>query len=211
MTAIIGIVTDDGATYLGCDGKLIQGDVGQSIAYPKVFIREIEKAGLLIPIGFGLAGSPFIWNDVRYRLEMPEYVGRTCEMESADVDRYIFGSLIPCMSERYYDMQREFGGVIAMAGHLYSIDRAFNATRSINPYETVGSGMEVALGALVAARMLCNGSVEKSHLEIALRAVSEILSSCNGDISEIEVEQPSFKNGARLQVRADIYDGRDGW
>lgn len=211
MTAIVGLVTADGATYLGCDGKLVQGDVGQSMAYPKIFVREVSERGLAIQVGFGLSGSPFILNDMMYGFKMPPYNGKTHEMKSVDVDRYVFGDLIQAMYDRYSDMKREFGAVIAIARHLYSVDSAFNATRSIDPYEAAGSGMEASLAALSAIRIMSKGVMKREHLEIALRATSNVLSSCNGDISEIEVASPVLKNGTRLNVEVDRYDGRHGW
>lgn len=198
MTVIIGLVTECG-TYLGCDGQVTEGDLSRTVASPKIFLTSVSNGSLVIPIGLGLAGSPFILNDVTYNFDFPLYTGPACVVSTCDIDAYVLGSLVPQMCEQYREQNRNFGCIVAMAQHLYSVDYDFNAVRVTDLYDAEGSGKDIAIAAMSAMDLVLPGRLERKHVEAAIHIAGTRLATCNPEGTVIDIGMPTY-NGVTIGV-----------
>lgn len=145
MTCIVGIVNNDGSITMGGDSA---GMGGLSITLrkdPKVFIN-----GDYI-IGFT---SSFRMGQLLQVHPLP-----SCPAEG-DVYRFMIAGFVPAIREIFKEggyisktNEKESGGtfLVGCYGRLFSIQDDFQVCETLDGYDTVGSGCDVAIGALYAS------------------------------------------------------------
>lgn len=163
MTCIVGI-TDQGNVYIGGDSAAVGGYVVTIRADPKVF-----RIGSFL---IGFTTSFRMGQLIRYAFHPPEIP------EGMDVFQYMvtlfIESLRECLKAGGYaqrNADQESGGsfLVGYAGRLFSVDTDYQVAESASEYAAVGSGAEVALGALYATRGQMPEQQIKTALEAAVR------------------------------------------
>lgn len=168
MTCIVGVV-QDGEVWLGADGRCTFDYYYTPIAQPK-----IARVG---PMLIGAAGDARIAQVLFSGKEIPAMDGY------APLD-YLCGPFAQWGRERLKEqeaMLTDSGNtpntkshwVIALAGQLFLIDGRFAVFESKRGFEAAGSGLEVALGYLIATP---DKSV-RPRIEGALTAAAEVILS----------------------------------
>lgn len=139
--------------YIGGDSAGVAGWSLTVRADSKVFQRNVPHIG---PAVFGFTSSFRMGQIIRYAFEPPAPHN---ECEPADVDAYLVGEFIPAL-RRAFDVQgyeqkdngRAEAGtfLLGLAGRLYRIESDYQVGRAVGPYDAVGCGASVALGAMYA-------------------------------------------------------------
>jgi ATP-dependent protease HslVU (ClpYQ) peptidase subunit len=142
MTAIVGLV-HDGCVYIGGDSAGVDGYSLTVRADSKVF-----RNGLFL---FGFTTSFRMGQLIRYALEPPSPEG--------DLEHFMAVSFIDavrsCLKEGGWarkENDREEGGtfLVGVAGRLFAVHEDYQVAEAADGYAAVGSGEQVALGALYA-------------------------------------------------------------
>jgi ATP-dependent protease HslVU (ClpYQ) peptidase subunit len=142
MTAIVGLV-HDGCVYIGGDSAGVDGYSLTVRADGKVF-----RNGLFL---FGFTTSFRMGQLIRYALEPPSPEG--------DLEHFMAVSFVDavrsCLKEGGWarkDNEREEGGtfLVGVAGRLFAVHEDYQVAEAADGYAAVGSGEQVALGALYA-------------------------------------------------------------
>ncbi|HEX8177865.1 MAG TPA: hypothetical protein VF543_22440 [Pyrinomonadaceae bacterium] len=146
MTVIAG-VAEKGHVYIGGDSAGTNGYTIQKAATGKVF-----RVGEFV---IGCAGSRRANDLIRYSLSK----NLSPLPASADLDAYMTTDFITALRACFreggalgidFGQQEGFDGnmLVGVRGNLYLIDAQFAAIRNLEGFNAVGSGAEVALGAL---------------------------------------------------------------
>lgn len=152
MTCLVGVVKD-GHITMGCDGVVIDGNGNVTVSRDSKIIR---KGDLLI----GTAGSWRLSNLVHHVFVPPARKPRTPDM------KYLAGPFVDALhrclrdhaprveatAER--DGMLELNLMVGFRGALYAIESEFDVTRSTDDFDALGSGCQVARGALYATPKL---------------------------------------------------------
>lgn len=170
MTTIIGIV-DKGVVYMGADGKATFGWIGKSASLPKI----IKKDNMLI----GVSGSPRALQLIEHMAEHPAH-----DTEKESNMAYLVKHVLPVWHEVLKDsefLQTKEGQentnshiLIGYRGELFMVDGVFSLFMSETGYDAIGSGSEVALGALYVMHnsYLYDDVTVRSKIHKALDAAS---------------------------------------
>jgi len=144
MTCIIG-VEYSGKVYIGADSCSYGSYMNRSSSTSKVFVRD----GLVI----GCAGSVRMGQILKYSLEVPKFDGPTT------AERYMATKFVLAVRKSFSEHgfmwkenERETGGsfLVGVMGELYHVDSDYQASRVVYGYDCIGSGAEVAMGAMYA-------------------------------------------------------------
>lgn len=169
MTCIVGIERPDGV--------MIGGDSAAS-NYSIMYTREDRKVfhneGLII----GYTDSFRMGQLLRYRLEIPPH-----HPPDKDDFEYLATDFIDAVRAVFTDHgflhkehEEESGGefLVAYRGRLYFVCGDFQVGRAAEPYIAIGSGGEVALGALYAMHHYFKDKLTSQHLAIfSLQAAAD--------------------------------------
>lgn len=148
MTCIIGI-EHKGRVFLGGDSAATNGRLDQSlIREPKVF-----KKGDFV---FGICGSPKILNVLQSSTQIPK------KPKGQDDKSYIMNVVVPAITESFKEMgcTVEQGGMtlfegavlFGFNGKLYQMQMNFQVITNAFDYDAIGSGANIAKGALHTSR-----------------------------------------------------------
>jgi len=189
VTVIVGVKTTN-SILIGHDTLIVEGELGREAALSKVVEKEIITKYWKFPIGIGVAGSPFLLNDITYNFELPEWPSNYAPASShAMTDEYVLGRLIVAMKERYDDENRSLAALIAVNGLIYACDARFSGVRCVDMYDGVGDGSYVAMAALEA--LLINrgydGCFYLADLVTAMDVAGKFCRSC-GDYLITEIK-----------------------
>jgi len=140
MTCIVGLV-DRNVVWLAGDSAATSGSGAQTIIGDK----KVFKVGSFI---FGVCGSPKVMDAIKYRLELPQ--------RPKDVDdRGFIGSTFADAFKTALDAGGcvegdQFSGEVLVGynGGLYRIQGNFQVITSSDRFAAVGSGADIALGAM---------------------------------------------------------------
>lgn len=142
MTCIVGLV-DKGSVYIGGDSA---GVAGLSIS-----IRSDEKVFFNGPFIMGFTTSFRMGQLLRYKFDPPKQTIHQTDMQ------YMVTTFIDtartCFKENGFgDKEATVGGtfLVGYHGKLYTINSDFQVGVPADPYDTVGSGSDLALGAMFA-------------------------------------------------------------
>lgn len=145
MTCIVAI-KDERGLHFGGDTAVLRGWTIYRSGPPKVFARD----GIL----FGSAGDMRTAQVIRHALEIPK------PTEGEDDEHYISVTLVDAMREalsaagaleKKNETEKSAGDndfLIGYRGELYTITGNYSVMRLPGDYAAIGSGVEVALGAL---------------------------------------------------------------
>jgi len=160
MTAIVGVV-HDGVVHIGGDSA----GVGEWT----ITIRADAKVFVNGPYVMGFTGSFRMGQLLRYALEPP--------IPSGDLDAFMTTTFIDAVREclrtggwMSKENEREDGGtfLVGVSGRLFRIGSDFQVGESADGYDAVGSGEELALGALHATAR--SRMSPRKRIEVALSA-----------------------------------------
>jgi hypothetical protein len=142
LTAIVGLVHDD-TVHLGGDSA---GVAGLSMT-----VRADAKVFTAGPYIFGFTTSFRMGQLIRYALDVP--------IPDGDLDRFMATTFVDAVRDclkaggwARKENEREEGRtfLVGVAGRLFIIEEDYQVGASVDGYAAVGSGREIALGALFA-------------------------------------------------------------
>lgn len=149
MTLIVGLIDQDGKTWLACDSIASDGFTFHTTKQPKVF----KKGKLLM----GYTSSFRLGQLLEYGLNLP---ART---EGQDIQSYLFGTFVDalrdCLRSGGYarnDRGEESAGnfLVVTEGRIFEVQSNYSVLERQDQYAAVGSGEYHALGVLHAAKSL---------------------------------------------------------
>ncbi len=149
MTCIAAI-TDRTIVWMGGDSAGVSGSNLEIRDDPKVFKREDKSKNIWV---FGFTVSFRMGQLIRYDLELPE-LGRDDEQ---NIHRFMVKKFVPairkCLAEggwRTKKEDREVGGkfLVGLRGNIFMIDSDYQVGIPSNLFTAIGSGENLALGAL---------------------------------------------------------------
>jgi ATP-dependent protease HslVU (ClpYQ) peptidase subunit len=158
MTCIVGLV-DKGRVYIGGDSA---GVAGLSVS-----IRADEKVFANGPFIMGFTTSFRMGQLLRYKLEPAAQTIKQGDME------YMVTSFIDSVRKCFTDNgfgSGSTGGtfLVGYKSKLYTIDTDYQVGVSADPFDAVGCGTDLALGAMYATK----GQDPKKRITTALSAAS---------------------------------------
>lgn len=150
MTCIIGLEHNN-KVYLGCDSLSIEGWNSQISAYDKIF-----KRGEFL---FGVAGYPRVGQILNYSLPI------TPQLETQDDMAYLSSIFVKVVRECF--KENEIGSTDDNGSHygfssvifgyrkkVYLLDSNFQIINFTEGYTAIGSGKDLALGAMYVLKDL---------------------------------------------------------
>jgi hypothetical protein len=149
MTCIVGLIDDDGRVYIGGDSA---GVGGYSLTIRKD--RKVFHNGGYL---FGATTSFRMLQLLRFAFTPPVYDS------TVDLERFMATTFIDavreCLKSGGYaqkNNEQESAGhfLVGIAGHLFTIDADYQVGESLDGYDAVGCGEDVALGVLYATPTL---------------------------------------------------------
>jgi hypothetical protein len=167
MTCIIGF-KHKGTAYIGADSLGSNGHTKAVYDTPKLF----ERHGIL----FGYTTTYRFGQILQHHL--PEVVSKL------DGYAYIVQCIVPairsCLAEhgaKGSDKGIEFGGeaILGYKGEIYRLQNDFSVLRHTNGIAVVGSGTEVATGAMMALK-----GEPMARIREALRITSDVVTTVGG-------------------------------
>lgn len=174
MTCIAGIA-QNGKVWMGGDSGTC-GEVSQVDAIPKV----VKRNGVLI----GTCGDARLADLMRFCLKVPRL------KKDEDVDSFMASrftaAIRKCFSDhayphKEYDSAYDGMMLVGIKGRLYEVDGNYALSRVADGYNAIGSGAQVALGALEVTQ----GEKAEKRLEAALRASAKY---CDGVLAPFTIE-----------------------
>lgn len=171
MTCIVG-VAEQGSVWIGGDSAGVAGWVLAVRKDAKVFTRG--------PMVFGFTTSFRMGQILRYSLHIPDH------RESLPVEEYMATLFVDAVRTAlkeggYAEKQhsRESGGtfLVGYQGRLFQIGEDYQVGESTHGFDAVGSGNEIALGALWQSRESSN---PQDRILDALGAAEQFCASVRG-------------------------------
>ena len=164
MTCIVGVVSDN-EIYMGGDSAGVSGWSLRVRADEKVFVN-----GDFI---FGFTSSFRMGQILRFGFSPPK------RHQDTDVYEYMVTSFVDSIRNRFResgylseDKRQEVGGVflVGYANRLFRVDSDFQVGETLNGFDAVGCGQDVALGALYAIQKATGFKEPDKAIEMALEA-----------------------------------------
>lgn len=182
MTCIVGI-EHEGTVYMGGDSAMTAGWALTLTAHGKLFQRG--------PYLVGTCGSPRMGQLIQYRLPIDNRTPPRPSLEKCDefMATTFIENVRKCLKDGGFagkENEREEGGefLVGFQGHLYEINSDYQARRSLAPYNAVGSGEEIAKGALHATSHL----PPRERLQCALVAAEAHNAAVRGPFTFLEAK-----------------------
>ena len=178
MTCIVGMERD-GKVYIGADSALVSGWTVRVSARPKVF----RKGNLLI----GFTGSIRTANVLEFDDTIYSNIKNT---EDDEIFKELVDSFVPSLREAFKlagilkieNSQEEFnwGFLIGVAGHLYSIENEFDIFKVASNFDAMGSSRDIALGVLQAQLLVSPNIDPKTAVINTLSITSDYSGAVTG-------------------------------
>jgi 20S proteasome alpha/beta subunit len=171
MTCIVGFEYN-GKVWIGGDSAGVAGDF--------INARSDKKVFCIPPFIFGFSGSYRMGQILRYHFEPPQLKTEP----DFDLERFMVVDFVEAFRstlKKYGWQKADDEGdactsfLVGVQGQLYKIEGNFQIGKSLKPYNSVGAGYEIAMGALYATYKL-DATVEEK-LTIALSAAQEFCSA----------------------------------
>lgn len=162
MTAVAGIVHDN-VVFIGADSA---GTSGWSLS-----VRSDQKVFKREGFAFGFTTSFRMGQLLRYRLDIPGV-----PLEDDDLEKYMATTFIDavrsCLTDGGWatkNNEHEEGGtfLVGVKGRLFVVYDDYQVAESASGYAAVGSGQDLALGALYATRDLAMHSSQRIGIALA--------------------------------------------
>lgn len=189
MTCIVGLV-DKGDVYIGGDSA---GVAGLSLS-----IRADEKVFGNGPFIMGFTSSFRMGQLLRYKFSPPAQTVHQDDME------YMVTSFIDacrtCFSQNGFgDKDATVGGsfLVGYKGVLYTIEGDYQVGKLHAPFDAVGCGSDLALGALYATE----GQPAEKRINLALQAASTFSAGVSPPFVVLRLENENKKPKAKKPVK----------
>lgn len=180
MTAIVGLCADDGDVYIGGDSS---GVAGYSLT-----VRADEKVFLNGKFVLGFTSSFRMGQLLRYDFHPPSHES------DADLSKYMVSDFIPevrkCLTAGGYNEKLnnvESGGtfLVGHQGRLFRIGTDFQVGQSVETFDAVGSGADIALGCMHATP----STAPAERVTEALRAAERFNVGVRGPFRVVKLEK----------------------
>jgi len=165
MTCIVAIAQDD-KVYMGADSAATTPDgLAGIIRIPKVFIDDEYL--------IGYAGSFRMGKFLQYSVELPK--SPSWAWGSEKIDEFINGFVVPSIRKQVKEneleqMEKEdFEFLIGLRGHIFELDENWAAYEANQDYQSIGSGVDIAMGSLYSTSSWKNPI---KRISVALEAAS---------------------------------------
>lgn len=167
MTCIVGLI-DSGKIWMGGDAAGTSSTFSQTIRKDKKIFVNGEML-------FGFTSSYRMGNLLAYKLRVPK------RGPAEDIFAWMVTDLVEairtCLKEGGFakkELEQETGGafLVGVAGKLFTIWDDYQVSEAVDPWASVGSGSDVAVGAMYATSSRLSGIVDSPQDRIltALRA-----------------------------------------
>lgn len=163
MTCVVGAL-DHGRVIIGADSAGSDGQAVISRADPKVAL-----VGSQFVMGF--AGSFRAWQVIRFQFQPPEF-------KRGALDKYMSTTFVDhlrkCLADNMVAERKDnveespANFLVGCKGRLFQIEGDYQVGESVHPFDAIGCGAQVALGAMHARK---EGSV-RARILAALKASS---------------------------------------
>lgn len=170
MTCIVGLVEDE-TIFMGCDSMVTTGYTTQLLTLKKVF----RNRDMLI----GFSGSVRMCNLLQYAFTIPEHP------DYMSIETYLTTSFIDALrtllkdtgnATKTNEQEQSLGYfLLGYKKRLFTIGSDYSLIEVMEGYNSVGSGSEIALGAMFATQH--SDIKPKKRIELALKAATHY---CNG-------------------------------
>jgi ATP-dependent protease HslVU (ClpYQ) peptidase subunit len=189
MTCVVGLV-DKGDVYIGGDSA---GIAGLSLS-----VRADEKVFGNGPFIMGFTSSFRMGQLLRYKFSPPAQTVHQNDME------YMVTSFIDacrtCFSQNGFgDKDATVGGsfLVGYKGQLYTIEGDYQVGKLHAPFDAVGCGSDLALGALYATE----GQQPEKRINLALQAASTFSAGVAPPFVILRLENENKKPKAKKPVK----------
>lgn len=170
MTCIIGIETENGKIVMGGDTLGSNGWTGENFVQPKIF----KHSGMI----FGYCGSFRFGQLIEVALDDNQLV----LPPKKDTYRWLIGTFVPKIQKLFKENEEKCGNaLIGLNGELWELQGDYSILRASNGYNAVGSGEDVAKGALGMFRELGNTfsdeHISKEQIKNAMNVTGSLVVS----------------------------------
>lgn len=189
MTCIIGMLDKDGNSY-------IAGDSMTSSVYTKSYMKQnkiFKKDNFL----FGVSGSLRLLQVLQYSFNIPPV------HNSKDLDDYLYNDFLKSMRDDFKnngvlsikDNVEEIDSSVLFLteGRLFRIQSDLSLIEASTKFDSVGSGSELALGAVEAFSKYPNKLTPKKMLEESIKIASIHSPSVGGEVNYLEIIKKKTK------------------
>lgn len=176
MTVIVGL-KDDKGIYIGSDSRITIGNIMGDLIEPKIF-----KVGDII---MGISGTYDNDQLIRYSMELPS------NTENISPLRYLISVFIPaikkCLIDGGKDLQNleDVGMILIYKNRVFEVDASLSIIETTDDFVTIGSGADIARGALYATADIQDS---RKRVEMAIEAAIEYDFNCGHPIEIQEIE-----------------------
>lgn len=184
-TCIVGLI-DDGGVYIGADSAGV-GDDGS------LLLRDDKKVFRRGPFLIGFTGSYRLGQLLHYSFEPPELPGLMDELRF--MSTLFVDAVRQCLKDGGYaeirDGRESTNGLflVGFRGNLYRIDVDYQVGVPLYPFCAVGSGFQVAHGALYASA--ATGKLPRQRVVEALEAAEHFVTTVRGPFLVMHLENGS--------------------
>jgi ATP-dependent protease HslVU (ClpYQ) peptidase subunit len=174
MTCIVGYKSM-GRVYIGGDSAGVAGYSITTRKDPKVFMNG--------ELAFGFTSSFRFGQILQYELSPPKHHPDTSTM------KYMVSQLVPAIRQAlkehgymYVKESNESGGacLIGYRGQLFLMDSDFQIGESVDDFDAVGCGIDLALGAMHAIKKIDPEMSPEGAIELALQAAETYSAGVKG-------------------------------
>lgn len=190
MTCVVGIIDkENNKIYIGSDTICSDGNLKWDRKDSKIF-----KKG---PFIFGFTGSYRMGQVIKYHSKI-DNLWSIFEPESDDKEHeFLVTMYIPHLrsilmehgvlskDEDGTDSSHTF--LIGFNNRLFSIESDFQVAESADNYNSIGSGVEIALGSLYTSTMMSDVSI-RDRIQIAIEAAMTFVPTVGGEIDIISTD-----------------------
>ncbi len=181
MTCIVGVEAE-GKVVIGGDSWTSDDWSGAPLGSPKVF-RSGEFA-------YGYAGSLRAGQVLEHIFVPPRLAPSP---ESSSIDRYMVASWATLLQNAMEGVSVEstdaadWQFLVGLRSRLYVVESDYTVWRCARGYHAIGTGSELALGALHALRAGCSGFTPRVLVQLAIASACEHANTVRGPITVVEV------------------------
>lgn len=176
MTCIIGCELD-GEVYMGGDSGAVDDYATTAMTEEKVYQIHCQENKSQFLIGY--EGSFRMGQVVRYQFHPPEHFKEISDMKYLTTK--FIDELIECLETNRVltkDLEERIETdrmLLGYKGKLYTIDSDFNILRNRLGFDTIGSGFELARGAMLTYDKLNKGiKTKKNHMSPEDRIINSL-------------------------------------
>jgi hypothetical protein len=179
MTVVVGMIAPNGDVYIGGDSAGTTSEGSQSVYVNKKVFSPVHGPAYLM----GICGTHRLSQVLRYSFVPPPPPG-----PDTDLEEFFCTEFINCVREAFNENGVMASGrdgtesgpygefMVAYQGRIMKVEDNFQVLIDRRPYVAIGSGEDIALGAMYALE----GHVEdpSSRISVALKAAVSFNAMC---------------------------------